>query len=1034
MENKTVNMNAEAKQVVMDMMNRIMTEPQNHSQLAGEIKQKFPIETFMQISMDLLGHPELNLPQNTKILMSVLMKQMIKQAKGNDEENATALLENVIKVVSSVGDFKSKMLFADSLENILPRVSPMKKISMLNYLCGECNKLLYTDNFDANNFNFLVSYMICLNKLFKDCLLVIDEAVLDSLEHMLLDNGSKSFPFSNFLLYLTQLDNNKETYLKFYFDEFLNNLFISLQFSKTISKKLVANIDIWIDFFNVCGKIGDLSNIAVLNTFALIDQINTRMAKVKNFEFIDLFLEKYSNLMINSLFSLLKQLNSNYLSSNEDTYSVLLRTISLLISNQQGKIAMESKIPFIVKELILPSIKITETDKENIIDNPVEYVNYRFDCVDLKRSKTVKTNAFLLLDTICEKYPEFLYFFFKLQTYIILNYLNSKRFSQIELAKITYGTLDSTFFRFIEDEYELVSTAFQIITSLSYLINENEDYIQLLSLLFKQMMESANNVNIDNNGVINNLVKHLLSNTYLLFTFMSDLIAEEEQSTVVSYLQFGFTYLKDCNEFDILSIQIVLTFQKICGEDCVQEFILQNFSETVGILINKLVQFNLTEIFDIIKEIADIDNEEANFILFQHLITNIDQNLTNKESDFSKLLDICTILLERNRVNRSSQLLFAFLENLILFCKQNIDVLHINEIFTFLAASFKTFEGLESIHQVYLTNLTSFSKTFGSTFKQQLDMLFAIQKNNKQVLFHYIPQLNSLCLRLSANIFSHCIEERKASLVLLLMLFKAGVIQEEIQNKINNQFICFIKNDLKLNIEAILIFDFVNQTGHGSFEKFFTLFNSNKQELREYLRLQVYLLLNKKESSIFSFNSINIILLKALDSDIFSQIEQLEHLKLITLLLLYNQKRSYPCCLEEKDELNYQLYNLFNLHSIDLDYEDYDDEDDLDVSVLTNEDTSDEEEAGQDKTKKSKFNDKGTVEYYDKVILSSNSFTNEYIIFKQLICNLQNNNNEVLKSISSPYFIDYIRQIHDTNYFVKKNSASIRKIVKVNRN
>lgn len=1034
MENKTVNMNAEAKQVVMDMMNRIMTEPQNHSQLAGEIKKKFPIETFMQISMDLLGHPELNLPQNTKVLMSVLMKQMMKQIKGNDEENATALLENVIKVVTAVGDFKSKMLFADSLENILPRVSPMKKISMLNYLCGECNKLLYTDNFDANNFNFLVSYMICLNKLFKDCLLVIDETVIDSLEHMLLDNGSKSFPFSNFLLYLTQLDNNKETYLKFYFDEFLNNLFISLQFSKTISKKLVANIDIWIDFFNVCDKMGDLSNIAVLNTFALIDQINTRMAKVKNFEFIDLFLEKYSNLMINSLFNLLKQLNSNYLSSNEDTYSVLLRTISLLISNQQGKIAMESKIPFIVKELILPSIKITETDKENIIDNPVEYVNYRFDCVDLKRSKTVKTNAFLLLDTICEKYPEFLYFFFKLQTYIILNYLNAKCFSQIELAKITYGSLNSTFFRFIEDEYELVSTAFQIITSLSYLINENEDYIQLLSLLFKQMMESANNVSIDNNGVISNLVKHLLSNTYLLFTFMSDLIAEEEQATVVSYLQFGFAYLKNCNEFDILSIQIILTFQKICGEDCVQEFILQNFSETIGILINKLVQFNLTEIFDIIKEIADIDNEESNFILFQHLITNIDQTLVNKESDFSKLLDICTILLERNRVTRPSQLLFAFLENLILFCKQNIDVLHINEIFTFLAASFKTFVGLESIHQVYLSNLSVFSKTFGSTFKQQLDMLFAIQKSNKQVFLQYIPQLNSLCFRLSTNIFSHCIEERKASLVLLLMLFKAGVIQEEIQNKINKQFICFIKNDLKLNIEAILIFDFVNQTGHSSFEKFFTLFNSNKQELREYLRLQVYLLLNKKESSIFSFNSINIILLKALDSDIFSQIEQLEHLKLITLLLLYNQKRSYPCCLEEKDELNYQLYNLFNLHSIDLDYEDYDDEDDLDVSVLSNEDTSDEEETDQDKTRKSKFNDKGTVEYYDKVILSSNSFTNEYIIFKQLISNLQNNNNEVLKSISSPYFIDYIRQIHDTNYFVKKNSASIRKIVKVNRN
>ena len=326
MENKTVNMNAEAKQVVMDMMNRIMTEPQNHSQLAGEIKQKFPIETFMQISMDLLGHPELNLPQNTKILMSVLMKQMIKQAKGNDEENATALLENVIKVVSSVGDFKSKMLFADSLENILPRVSPMKKISMLNYLCGECNKLLYTDNFDANNFNFLVSYMICLNKLFKDCLLVIDEAVLDSLEHMLLDNGSKSFPFSNFLLYLTQLDNNKETYLKFYFDEFLNNLFISLQFSKTISKKLVANIDIWIDFFNVCGKIGDLSNIAVLNTFALIDQINTRMAKVKNFEFIDLFLEKYSNsVLVLILYSCGSTLRS-FLNSSRNSSTALMLT------------------------------------------------------------------------------------------------------------------------------------------------------------------------------------------------------------------------------------------------------------------------------------------------------------------------------------------------------------------------------------------------------------------------------------------------------------------------------------------------------------------------------------------------------------------------------------------------------------------------------------------------------------------------------------------------------------------------------------
>lgn len=1039
MESQRTQDKKTAEELVLQLMERIAKEPQNHFELASEIKNKFSVESFMQISLSLLGKSDYQLPENLRILMGVLMRQMINQVSAYDQEDNPSILQNIIEAVLLLPDLKSKRLFADNLLNILPKTSSADKIGLFVRLVIESNNILSRDSFDQTILNRIVSYLICLSRILKESVLKVDEDFLFEVENLFFVDSSKQFPFSGYLRCLSQLEVSEEGFLELYFDDFLPDLFKALQFSKTIGNRLNEKIDIWIDFFSVVVKVKNIKFSIFLKTFKIIDTINSVMSKLKNFKHIDLFLDKYGQFVYGFLFELLDKMDIAVLNKEEEINSTVLRVIILLLSNQKVKEMLEPKIPFIIKELILPSIKMNEMEKDNITDNPVEYVNYRFDCVDLKKSKTSKTNAFLLLDVICQKYPEFLYFFFKTQVYTILVYLNPSNENLSRLNELSFNKIDSSFFRFTEDQYDLVSTAFDIVTSLFFLINEIKDYFNLVMVLFKTVAETTKNVNILEDSSQSKLIKHLLSSTYLLYTFSCDCMEEEDNQVKEHYLSFAFTFLKNIKRSEVLSTQMIMTLQKIINEDEIQEFILRNFNDVISVLVEKLIDFNMTEIFEIIKVIAEIENDQCGLLLFENLVGFMNNSLKRSEEDFSKLLTICVVLLEAGKINELSENTFVFLNELIGYCSKNNNTLYLKEMLMFLSACFKNFEGMDTVYHCYMSNFEGITKAFSITFEEQSEILFSILKGNRNVYIKYIDRLNRFALRLSNNIYSFCSNERKMSLLVLIMILRMNVLSEENILKINSQFINFIQSDLKLNIEGIFVFDFINITGHLNFDNYIQLFKKEEFDLMEFIRKEIFLLLNKNESSLHSYSHLSFILLRAIDSSHITYIEKTQLLKLLTLILCYNQKRNYGDYIEEKDELNYQIYSMLNLYSIKLESEDDSNEYINDASIVSNAGSScngESEEGNEELNGKTKsLKNKDIINFYDKTTrLFFDPTNSEYTLFRNMIFSLKNNNNELLSSIYNSQYLPHIKHIQKTDYFTTEENISIRKIVRLKRN
>ena len=75
-------------------------------------------------------------------------------------------------------------------------------------------------------------------------------------------------------------------------------------------------------------------------------------------------------------------------------------------------------------QVVMPYLKISEKEKEDIESNPKEFVNYSIDICDKQTSKTYKSNAAALLECLIDNVDGMLTFVAKLNIDIMNNLLS----------------------------------------------------------------------------------------------------------------------------------------------------------------------------------------------------------------------------------------------------------------------------------------------------------------------------------------------------------------------------------------------------------------------------------------------------------------------------------------------------------------------------------------------------------------------------------------------------------------------------------
>lgn len=87
---------------------------------------------------------------------------------------------------------------------------------------------------------------------------------------------------------------------------------------------------------------------------------------------------------------------------------------------------------FIFRDIILPNITMSTTEKENFTDNPDEFVAYTFDFIDERKSKTLKTAMIGFFDKLCKYIDGMVTYVFHLLIDMLKFVIEGSKLDQLE--------------------------------------------------------------------------------------------------------------------------------------------------------------------------------------------------------------------------------------------------------------------------------------------------------------------------------------------------------------------------------------------------------------------------------------------------------------------------------------------------------------------------------------------------------------------------------------------------------------------------
>ncbi|CDW80715.1 UNKNOWN [Stylonychia lemnae] len=280
-------------------------------------------------------------------------------------------------------------------------------------------------------------------------------------------------------------------------------------------------------------------------------------------------------------------------------------------------------------QVILPLLRLSEKEKDDIENNPKEFVNYSIDICQKQKSKTYKTQAAKLLESIIDHVDGMLTFTVNFCIEVIQNIMQGGGQTDYIQQIITKFRLK------FESEEEFMEVCLLALTIISYALIKRQDLMRNLDQLVLQHLQTF----------MSDQQSPIIKNRFCLFLafYLDQLMLTVPQTTqeinFEKILQFLIGQLGIKGQ-KIVSLQALDTLVTQTSERVLTLKIQQNFDWIIDTLANYNINLMLHAYFDFLSDFikAHYSNfTQDNLITFmQSLVNRIQKELIQQEEKAGK--------------------------------------------------------------------------------------------------------------------------------------------------------------------------------------------------------------------------------------------------------------------------------------------------------------------------------------------------------------------------------------------------------------
>ena len=631
---------SEIEKIFEDLQKNPNTQEQTFKKLSHLIKNGSLINEIQQIlGSTLVNHISI------KPFILIFLNDFVLLKNKNLSKNSDLLiyLNSIIEIILEENlDF--------SLKKILG-----KSITILSNQIDKGNLDFIFSNFlnDFLNLKFLGKKLegavIILNHFFKSFNIIGGNLNLKIIENIFSDSKN----FENFLLFLKNIffENSLPNFEKYFFEDFLSIL-ISYLNKIDFLKFVIDKSKFFYLLLEIINEIPRENNIFKLYSLKIVLKIAKFLINSKNCSSKHIFYTKFSKYLENQIsefFENLEKYPKNYKIK-------ITKSILYITKNPNSKSFIKKNLEKILKKIIFPELITKKNEKIDSYENPSEFIYYKFDCIDTRKSKTEKTYIFEILDNLVDEISGLYEFLIKSFLYLSDSLINSKK---INFDEFFFLDFNLKIFDFFENQENFVEACFLILACLCYKIDENSFLVEIIDdFILRNLLKFFEN-DYENKFFV-------ISSFFLFFTFSSDLILQENKNNIFyeKILDYGFLYLENSKNENIINLQIIFSFEKIINEEKIFLYIKKNIEKINYMLLQKLEIFNFQEYFKFFKKIincSDSENLNLNLIILflEKIIFEIEKN--NNEFSIYNLFQILSMYINRlNFENSQNNEFFIF--------------------------------------------------------------------------------------------------------------------------------------------------------------------------------------------------------------------------------------------------------------------------------------------------------------------------------------------------------------------------------------
>ena len=1024
---------SEIEKLFEDLQKTPNSQEQTFQKLSNLVKSGKLISEIQKILNSSLKNHE-----SLKPFILIFLNDFVSSKNKNIKKNSDLLiyLNSIIEII-----LQKNLNF--SLKSILG-----KSVTILANQLDKGNLDFIFSNFlnDFLNLKFsgdsLEGAIIVLTHFFKSFNIIGGDLNLKIIENIFSDNN-----FESFLGFLKKifLENFYFDFEKYFFEDFIPVLIEYLHKVKFLGL-VIGKSKFFFVLLEIMNDIPRENLIFKYYSLKLVLKIAKYLTNSKNCKKKHLFFEKFTNFLKTQITTYFKN-EKNFSKAHKKK---ITKSLLLITQNENSKPFIRKNLEKILTKIIFPELITTKTEKNEALENPSEFIYYKFDCIDKRKSKTQKTYSFEILDNICDQNPGLFPFLIKSFIYLSNSLINNKK---VNFEEFSFSGLDLKIFDFFGNKENFIESTFLVLSLLVYKIEDREDLVFFINGFICENFESFF-CDFENRFFV-------LSSFFLFFAFSSDLILENSP-IFEKILDFGFLFLENSENENVINLQIIFSFEKIVNEDRIFYYVKNKIEKINFLLLKKLEIFNFQEYFKFFKKI--INCQEGNFNLdiviafIDKIILEIEQN---NEFSICNLFQILSMYI--NRVD------FKNLENdkIVLFdgkMKIIIEYLKKNKYLSISKEILIIFEKLVKKKICFnFSFLEFFLENISEIFKNIEDckyLFFLILENFFKNHFEMVQKKRNFLNLLINTIFEEIDRNEnmdKKNLIINFLIFNLLQEFKILENDQKTKILHFLlitlgKKNIDNDKEMLLGLNFVNICGIENLEFLIDFFQMRKIDTFDFLINSARFLLEVEECSNLIFSNLSKIFINYLNFLYKNNSEKFSNFfKLTILLLSLNEKKQFLKFAEKKTELKFFLKeeisainknelikNIFN-------FEKNEEQNFSEISSLNSSEDGEDENIDdledQDLQKNitkiifGNFSQKNINEILQKMITKfQKEFIDEYKIFFDLLNELKKNKNfEGFLQNLDFFYKEVILEISCLYYFFSEREKkwTIRKFFRI---